>query len=131
MQEFASLSDRTAVVTGSSSGIGRAIALEFARGGADLIVHCSTKTTAAEALANEIRGIGRKAEVVQANFSELSLLEEFVDRAWRIFGGVDLWVNNAGADVLTGPAADWSYEQKLERLLDVDVRANTNAIMTF
>ena len=124
MQEFASLSDRTAVVTGSSSGIGRAIALEFARGGADLIVHCSTKTTAAEALANEIRGIGRKAEVVQANFSELSLLEEFVDRAWRIFGGVDLWVNNAGADVLTGPAADWSYEQKLERLLDVDVRAS-------
>jgi NAD(P)-dependent dehydrogenase (short-subunit alcohol dehydrogenase family) len=46
-----------------------------------------------------------------------------VETGWRIFGGIDIWVNNAGADLLTGEAASWSYERKWAELLAVDVTA--------
>lgn len=124
MPEFASLTNRTAVVTGSSSGIGYAIALEFARAGADLVIHYSKSGLAAEKLATAIRSLGRRAEIVQADFSRSDSLDKFVESTWKVLGGINIWVNNAGADVLTGAAAEWDYEQKLQRLLDVDVRAS-------
>lgn len=123
MPEFANLSNRIAVVTGSSSGIGRAIAIEFARAGADLILHYAKSQPAADELVTNICSMGRRARAVQADFSQPACLNNFVDDAWKVFGRVDIWVNNAGVDVLTGSAADSSYEEKLQRLLDVDVRA--------
>lgn len=123
MLDFANLNDRKAVVTGGSSGIGLAIAYEFARAGADIVIHCSRSRTAAEEAANRIRAIGRSATVVQSDFRDTANLDHFVEDSWRAFDGVNIWVNNAGADVLTGPAADLSYEQKLDELLSVDVRA--------
>lgn len=123
MREFSSLTDRTVVVTGASTGIGRAIALEMARAGASLVIHYSSAIAAAESVAHEVRSLGRSAKLVQADFSDPTGLKRFVDDAWACFGRVDVWVNNAGVDLLTGPAADFSYEQKLQRLLDVDVRA--------
>ncbi len=121
VREFADLTGLISVVTGASSGIGRAIALEFAQAGADVIVHCATSIALAESLAEEIRMLGRRSVVLQADFAESEGIEAFVERAWSQWGGFGVWVNNAGVDVLTGPAADWSYEQKLKRLLDVDV----------
>ena len=123
MTDFANLTNQKAVVTGASSGIGRAIALEFARAGADLVIHCARSLAAAHALAQEVQSLGRRAKVIQADFRDGSSLENFVAQTWSAFDGVDIWVNNAGADVLTGSAADWSYERKLTELLDVDVRA--------
>ncbi len=124
MPDFACLSNRTAVVTGASSGIGQAIALEFAKAGADIVVHCSNSRSRAEEVAIAIRSLGRRAEVLQADFQDLTVLNGFVETAWTALGGFDIWVNNAGADVLTGPAAEWTFEQKLQKLLDVDVRAS-------
>ena len=121
MHEFASLKNQTAVITGASRGIGRATALEFAHAGADIILHCATSLSLAEDLAAEIRQIGRRTAVLQADFHHST--DEFVERAWAAFDGFQIWVNNAGADILTGPAADWSYEKKLDELLDIDVRA--------
>jgi len=120
---FGDLAGLRAVVTGSSSGIGRAIALEFARGGADLVVHCRRSEQEASALVAEIRGLGRRAELLMADFTGAAALDSFVERAWNCFGGVDLWVNNAGADLLTGDDARLSYGDKLERLWRVDVRS--------
>lgn len=121
MHEFASLKNKTAVVTGASKGIGRAIALELARAGADVVLHCASSVTLAQEAAEEIHSLGRRTAILQADFR--NSVDDFVESAWDAFGGFQIWINNAGADVLTGPAAEWSYEKKLDELFSVDVRA--------
>jgi 3-oxoacyl-[acyl-carrier protein] reductase len=114
------LTGQVAVVTGSSSGIGRAIALELAAAGADVLVHAGKNRDAAQAVANAIAAVGRHSEVVLADLTDPLQQDAFCEQAWRWTGHIDLWVNNAGADVLTGPAAAWPFEQKLEQLWRVD-----------
>lgn len=121
--QFGSLLDVRAVVTGASSGIGKAIAIEFALAGADVVVHANQSEKEAEWVANEVRDIGREAHVLLADLSDQSQLLAFHQAAWDRLEQVDVWVNNAGADLLTGSAADWDYATKLQRLLDVDVRS--------
>jgi 3-oxoacyl-[acyl-carrier protein] reductase len=120
---FGSLAGRRAVVTGASSGIGRAIALELARGGADVVIHCRSSVSAAEQVRDECRGLGTDAAVLSCDFSQTENLSQFVEEAWSQWGPVDIWVNNAGADLLTGPDAKLEYSAKLQRLFDVDIRA--------
>jgi 3-oxoacyl-[acyl-carrier protein] reductase len=121
--EFAAapLSGLTAVVTGASGGIGRAIAVEFARQGANIVVHGHRRREAAEATAAEVRQLGREAAVMLADLEESAARHSFAVDAWNWRGSVDIWVNNAGADVLTGEAADWPFERKLAALWEVDV----------
>jgi 3-oxoacyl-[acyl-carrier protein] reductase len=116
------LTGQTAVVTGSSSGIGRAIALEFARSGADVLLHARSDRAGADGAAAEIRELNRHATVVIADLGEMKAQDDIVRAAWS-WRPIDIWVNNAGADVLTGDAADWSFEDKLEALWRVDVVA--------
>jgi len=111
----------TAVITGSSSGIGRAIALELARQGAACLIHAARNEAGALATADEVRDQGVPAEVALVDLTDREGPEALVRRAWNWRGDVDLWINNAGADVLTGAAAKWPFEQKLERLWQVDV----------
>ena len=117
------LVNHVAVVTGASGGIGRAIALEQARGGADVVVHGFRRKDAAEAVAAEIRELGRGATVMLADLADAAARSQFVDAAWNWRGSVDIWVNCAGADVLTGEAAAWPFERKLNALWQVDVAA--------
>ena len=123
MSGFGDLTGKRAIVTGASSGIGRAIALEFARAGADVIIHFAKSRETAEAVAAEARRLGVRSETLAADFSRGEQWEAFVAEAFLVWGGLDVWVQNAGADLLTGAAAKLNYEDKLERLLDVDVRA--------
>jgi 3-oxoacyl-[acyl-carrier protein] reductase len=120
---FADLSNRAAVVTGSSSGIGRAIALELARAGADVVVHCRRSVERADDVAAEIRSLGRKAVVVSADLGDRDRHAEFLKQCMEKLGRIDIWVNNAGVDLLTGDAPKWAFETKLDRLLEVDVQA--------
>jgi 3-oxoacyl-[acyl-carrier protein] reductase len=124
MSAFGDLSGRKTVVTGASSGIGRAIALEFARAGGDVVIHCRHSQAAAEKVATEIRELGRAAHVLCVDLGQTDALAGFVNAAWACFGHVDVWVNNAGADLLTGDESRWSFADKLNRLLDVDVRSS-------
>jgi 3-oxoacyl-[acyl-carrier protein] reductase len=109
-------------VTGASSGIGRAIALEFARAGADVVVNCRTTREQAESTAEEIRAIGVQAAVVMGDVADKPNTSILVQKAWDVFEAMDIWVNNAGVDLLTGPDTSLSYDEKLQRLWDVDVR---------
>jgi 3-oxoacyl-[acyl-carrier protein] reductase len=111
----------TAVVTGSTSGIGRAIALALAADGADVLVH-GRNAEAAAAVAAGIDALGRRAPIVLADLAEPAEIERLMDEAWAALGRVDLWINNAGSDVLTGGALHQPFAQRLQRLLDVDLR---------
>jgi 3-oxoacyl-[acyl-carrier protein] reductase len=117
------LSGLVAVVTGSASGIGRAIARTLAAAGADVLVHARNSGVAATELAEEFRARGRKSGAVLIDLAHLANQDELVESAWDWQGRVDIWVNNAGADVLTGAAGQWPFERKLEELLRVDVTA--------
>lgn len=121
--EFGNLAGLRAVVTGSTSGIGRAIAKAFALAGADLVVHGARDTVSAEVFATELRSLGRRAVVVMSDLGDAGSLEDFIDRCWAELGGIEIWVNNAGVDLLTGDAARLSFEDKLQRLYEVDVRS--------
>ncbi|MCC7087401.1 MAG: SDR family oxidoreductase [Pirellulales bacterium] len=117
------LANQTAVVTGSSSGIGRAIAIELAAAGADLLIHTATNRDGAEATASDVRNFHRDSHVLAADLADSATVERFADAAWNWRGHVDIWINNAGVDTLTGDAAKWPFEQKLAALWAVDVRA--------
>ena len=124
-QEFR-LDGKVAVVTGASSGIGAEIARHFASAGAHLVLHYSQNREGVEETAKAIRQTGREALILQTDFAAEQAsqgCQNLVEQAWSWRGGIDVWVNNAGADVLTTTAATWSFEQKLARLWQVDVLA--------
>jgi 3-oxoacyl-[acyl-carrier protein] reductase len=117
------LTGQVAVVTGASGGIGRAIALELAKAGADIVVHGHRRREAAQSLATEIEGLGRQCHVVFADLSNPDQCNQFADASWKTRQRVEIWINAAGADVLTGEAAHWPLEEKLAALWQVDALA--------
>jgi 2-amino-4-hydroxy-6-hydroxymethyldihydropteridine diphosphokinase len=113
---------KRAMVTGSTSGIGRAIALELAAGGADVIIH-GRRVDALAAAVQDVGKFGVRTGHIQEDLRWLANCERFAEYACTVWGGIDIWINNAGADTLTGEAGSWPFEQKLEELWAVDVRA--------
>jgi 3-oxoacyl-[acyl-carrier protein] reductase len=95
----------------------------LARAGADVVLHCRRSVGAAERVAAEVRKVGVRAAVLSADLADERAAGEFAAAAWNAFGGVDVWVNNAGVDLLTGPDAQLGYDEKLNRLLEVDIAA--------
>ena len=87
---------RIALVTGASRGIGKAVALALAANGADVAVNYAGSAQAAEAVAEEIRAMGRKALVVQADVSDAASVQQMMEKVTAEFGRVDILVNNAG-----------------------------------
>jgi 3-oxoacyl-[acyl-carrier protein] reductase len=92
--------DKVAIVTGASGGIGRAVALEFAKEGADLVIQYNANVAAAKTVADEIGSLGRQALLAQVDFNDFinspAKTREMVDAAVSRFGKVDLLVNLAG-----------------------------------
>ena len=88
-------SGKNALVTGSSKGIGAAIAIELAKGGANVTLNCNSSVKDAEAVAEQIRALGRKALVVAADVSDQEAVEDMVQKTVSEFGSLDLFVSNA------------------------------------
>jgi 3-oxoacyl-[acyl-carrier protein] reductase len=116
------LADRGVLVTGASSGIGRAIALAMARAGAGVAVTYRSNREGAEAVAREIESLGRRACVQPLDLADEPAIERIAPTARAALGRLDVWINNAGADILTGAGAALSTVQKLDLLLAVDLR---------
>ncbi|HAY79891.1 MAG TPA: 3-oxoacyl-ACP reductase [Planctomycetaceae bacterium] len=112
---------KKAVVTGSSSGIGRAIAVELAKAGCHVLVHGGSNQAGAEETRQLVEACGVKAHVELADLADISSCDQLVNRAWEWGDGVDVWINNAGADVLTTELSEASFEDKMARLWEVDV----------
>lgn len=116
------LSGKTALVTGSSSGIGRAMAVALGTAGADVHLHTRSNTQGMAEVRQELQELGACGSDFPYDLADTANHETLVNTAWEA-GPVDIWINNAGVDVLTGEAADWSFGEKLAALWAVDVRA--------
>ena len=111
-----------AVVTGASSGIGQATAIALAAAGVKrLLVHYCQNEAGALKTASAASKHGADVVLQATDLSSPEDSARLADVAFEKLGVVHTWVNNAGADVLTGAPGDWSFEQKLQRLLNIDV----------
>jgi 3-oxoacyl-[acyl-carrier protein] reductase len=116
------LGGRSLLVTGASSGIGRAIALAAARAGADIALTYRANERGAREVEGQIHKLGRRVAVFQVDLTNERSVTELGVAVRAALGRVDVWVNNAGADVLTGSGAALSRVEKLDLLLSVDLR---------
>jgi len=96
MTSHSKLQGKRALVTGSGTGLGREIALEFARQGADVVLHYSKSVKGAHSAVEEIKGMGRRASVFQADLGRAQACFDLVDKAVEFLGGIDILMNNAG-----------------------------------
>jgi len=122
-------SNNSVLITGSGRGIGREIALHFARLGADVVVNFFRNRTPAEDTANQIRGLGRRALVVKANIGEIDQIHALFDEVEAEFGTLDFLIHNA-ASGFNRPVMeqrpkgwDWSMNINARSLLFMAQRA--------
>lgn len=116
------LTGKVAVVTGSSKGIGRAIAERMAEHGAKVVIS-SRKAPACEAVASAIRARGGEAFVVPCNISRKDELQHLVDSALAQWGGIDVLVCNAAVNPYYGPSLGIS-DEAFDRIMGSNVRSN-------
>ena len=118
------LHDRVAIVTGASQGIGRAIAVELARVGADVVV-CSRRAPALAPVAAAVRAENRRALALACDVGEAGQVDAVVTRTVEVFGRIDLLVNNAGYRIRARledlPREEW----------DAMVRTNLTGVFLF
>ena len=112
------LAEKVVLVTGSSRGIGREIAMAMAREGADVIINYSRSKDAATEAVKEIEKLGRRALAVQASVAERSQVEQLIGSAVEKFGRLDVLVNNAGGFPIKPFAAvtdeEWDEVMRLD-----------------
>jgi NAD(P)-dependent dehydrogenase (short-subunit alcohol dehydrogenase family) len=118
-----SLNGKVALITGGSRGIGKATALGFARAGADVAI-ASRKLPDLELVADEIRGLGRKALPVAAHVARLEEIKSLVQTVNKEFGRIDILVNNAGTSPALSPMLDLE-----ERLWDSIMNLNLKGLI--
>jgi len=114
------LEGKVALVTGGSRGIGRAVALELAKEGADIGVNYAKNKDAADEIVSKIHSLGRKTIPVQADVSIVTEIERMVEQIWDEFGRIDILVNNAGVAYIE-PFSKVS-EETWDRTLDVNLK---------
>lgn len=113
-----------AVVTGSSSGIGRATAIQFAVCGYDVVLHARNNVAGLLETASEIRELAPQSRqlCLTGNIACPRSCVDLVQASFAWQQSIDAWINNAGADVLTTAAKESSFDDKLALLLSVDVQ---------
>jgi 3-oxoacyl-[acyl-carrier protein] reductase len=113
------LKDKIAIVTGGGSGIGKAIALEFAREGADVAV-CGRRVENIEKVRDEITALGRASVAIPADVCSKEQVEQMVQKVIHRFGRIDILVNNAGTNRPT-PVLDLT-EETWDLILDTNLK---------
>jgi len=118
------LEGKIAIVTGGTRGIGRAIVLDLAANGADIALNYRKSVDLAQELAEIIRGMGRRALVIQADVSSFDDAHAMVEKVLNDFGQVDILVNNAG---MNWDGVVWKMsEEQWDRVISVDLKGTFN-----
>ncbi|KGK83257.1 short-chain dehydrogenase [Desulfosporosinus sp. HMP52] len=120
---YLSLEGKVALVTGGSRGIGKAIALTLADAGADVVVS-SRKLEDLQLVANEIRGMGRRALAVTAHGRESEDIRKLVETIKNEFGRIDILVNNAATNPAMGPIVDME-EKMYDQIMNTNLKGYT------
>jgi NAD(P)-dependent dehydrogenase (short-subunit alcohol dehydrogenase family) len=120
MTDYFDLTGKVALVTGGSRGLGAQMVKAFAAQGADVFI-TSRKIEACEAIAAEVRAMGRKAHGYACNIANWSELDGLVDAAYRTFGKVDILVNNAGSSPLAPSSLD-TPESLFDRIVALNFK---------
>ena len=115
------LANKVALVTGSDSGIGRAIALEFARQGASVTINYHENADAANATLKEVQDAGGRAQVIQADVSRVADIAKLVTGTIAAFGRLDIMVNNAGIETRTSTLE--TTERQFDLVIAVDLKS--------
>jgi 3-oxoacyl-[acyl-carrier protein] reductase len=111
---------RTAIVTGGSRGIGRAISLELAAAGNRIVITCQKDLDRAEATAEEIRGQGGEAWAAVADVRDGAAVKALGDRVSQDFGGADILVNNAG--IIKDALFPFLKEEDWDAVMEIDLK---------
>ena len=115
---------KTALVTGSSRGIGKACALKLAELGYDIAVNCNSNLEMAQKVVDEITALGRKAVAYKANTADIDEVKDMFRSIQQDFGGIDVLVNNAG--VVDDAYLLMIKDESLERSLDINIKGYFN-----
>ncbi|MBK5101706.1 MAG: 3-oxoacyl-ACP reductase FabG [Desulfobacteraceae bacterium] len=114
------LKDKIAVVTGSSRGVGRAVALGLAKEGAKLVVNYTSNEKAAKEVVSSIQSMGSEAVSIKADVAQKSDVDKLIGSAIETFGGLDILVNNAG---FTRPALMIKMtEEQWDEVVDIHLK---------
>ena len=111
---------KTAIVTGGSRGIGRAISLELAAAGARVVITCQKDLGRAEATAEEIRALGGEAHAAIADVRDGAAVKALGDRVAKDFGGADILVNNAG--IIKDALFPFLREEDWDAVMEIDLK---------
>jgi NAD(P)-dependent dehydrogenase (short-subunit alcohol dehydrogenase family) len=120
MANLFSLTDKIAVVTGGSRGLGREMVLAFAKAGADVVI-ASRKLDACEAVAKEVEAMGRRALPFAAHVGNWGDNDRLAEAAYKHFGRVDILVNNAGMSPLA-PSLVETTEALFDKVIDINFK---------
>lgn len=122
------LKGKTAIITGSGRGIGKAVAVKLASLGANIVINDIPSSADADATAEEIRGMGAPCICIKGDITNINDVKALVDGAVKEFGGVDIFVNNAGitrdALMLRMSEEDW------DMVLNINLKGAFNCIKT-
>ncbi len=123
------LQGTTALVTGSSKGIGQAIAIRYAEEGADVVVNYNSDPKGAEETVSRIQATGRRAIAIKGDLGSVASVRALVEQGWESLGGLDVLVNNAGVE---SHAPFWDVtESDYDKVLDINLKGVFFATQTF
>ncbi len=115
------LKNKVAIVTGGNSGIGKAIVLELARQGANVVVDYVSHPEAADEVERQVVALGDRSIGVDADVSKVADLERLIAAAVKAFGRLDIMVNNAGVETRTSVLD--TTEEQYEKVLDINLKS--------
>jgi glucose 1-dehydrogenase len=123
------LAGKRALVTGSSKGIGQAIAVRFAQEGADVVINYHSDPKGADEAVAQVQATGRRAVPLKGDLGSVSSVQNLIEQGWAALGGLDILVNNAGIEI-RAPFLDVT-EMDYDKVLDVNLKGVFFATQTF